>query len=113
MDVYANRTNAIAFCLHAERHGEEAGGRILSAETAGSGIAIRNAFAGELLRIFARARHATRRAKWDEGLKLLAGNPSKGNKAPDEQRRLGSLRLGILFHHAARSWVCYYSTSET
>jgi hypothetical protein len=72
----------IAVCLHAGRHGEDAGGRMLSADTAASAIALADWFAGEQLRILARGRHAARRAKRDEVLELLADNP-KGIAARD------------------------------
>jgi hypothetical protein len=42
-------------------------------------------FAGEQLRILSRGRHAARRAKRDEALKLLADNP-KGTTAREVQR---------------------------
>ena len=65
----------IAVCLHAGIHGEDAGGRMLTADTAASAIALADWFAGEQLRILARGRHAARRAKRDEVLELLADNP--------------------------------------
>jgi hypothetical protein len=64
----------IAVCLHAGLHGNEAGERMLAAETAASAIALADWFAGEQLRILARGRHAARRAKRDEVLELLADN---------------------------------------
>ena len=77
--TYAARWNEqawrIAVCLHAGLHGEHAGGRMLSADTAASAIALADWFAGEQLRILARGRHAARRAKRDEVLALLADNP--------------------------------------
>ena len=78
--TYAARWNEqawrIAVCLHAGLHGEDAGGRMLSADTAASAIALADWFAGEQLRILARGRHAARRAKRDEVLALLADNPT-------------------------------------
>lgn len=76
----------IAVCLHAGLHGEDAGGRMLAADTAASAIALADWFAGEQLRILARGRHAARRAKLDEVLELLADNP-KGITARDVQRK--------------------------
>ena len=77
--TYAARWNEqawrIAVCLHAGLHGDDAGGRMLSADTAASAIALADWFAGEQLRILARGRHAARRAKRDEVLALLADNP--------------------------------------
>ncbi len=77
--TYAARWNEqawrIAVCLHAGLHGEDAGGQMLSADTAASAIALADWFAGEQLRILARGRHAARRAKRDEVLALLADNP--------------------------------------
>jgi hypothetical protein len=77
--TYAARWNEqawrIAVCLHAGLHGEDAGGRMLSADTAASAIALADWFAGEQLRILARGRHAARHAKRDEVLELLADNP--------------------------------------
>ncbi len=66
-------------------HGEDAGGRMLAADTAASAIALADWFAGEQLRILARGRHAARRAKRDEVLALLADNP-KGITARDVHR---------------------------
>ena len=87
--TYAARWNEqawrIAVCLHAGLHGEDAGGRMLSADTAASAIALADWFAGEQLRILARGRHAARRAKRDEVLELLADNP-KGITARDVHR---------------------------
>lgn len=65
----------IAVCLHAGLHGEDAGGRMLSEETAASAIAIADWFAGEQLRILEGGRHAARRAKRDKVMELLADNP--------------------------------------
>lgn len=65
----------LAVCHHAGLHGEGAGGRMLSAESAAAAIALADWFAGEQLRILARGRHAARRAKRDEVLELLADNP--------------------------------------
>src|ERR1019366_2725497 len=77
--TYAARWNEqawrIAVCLHAGLHGEAAGARMLSADTAASAIALADWFAGEQLRILERGRHAARRAKRDEVLELLADNP--------------------------------------
>ena len=77
---YAARWNEqawrIAVCLHAGLHGEDAGGRMLAADTAASAIALADWFAGEQLRILARGRHAARRAKRDEVLALLADTPN-------------------------------------
>jgi hypothetical protein len=75
----------IAVCLHAGLHGEDAGGRMLAADTAASAIALADWFADEQLRILARGRHAARRAKLDEVLKLLVDNP-KGITARDVLR---------------------------
>jgi hypothetical protein len=87
--TYAARWNEqawrIAVCLHAGLHGENAGGRMLAADTAASAIALADWFAGEQLRILARGRHAARRAKRDEVLELLADNP-KGIRASDVYR---------------------------
>ena len=87
--TYAARWNEqawrIAVCLHAGLHGEDAGGRMLAADTAASAIALADWFAGEQLRILARGRHAARRAKRDEVLELLADNP-KGITARDVHR---------------------------
>jgi hypothetical protein len=55
----------IAVCLHAGLHGEDAGGRMLAADTAASAIVLADWFAAEQLRILARGRHAARRAKSD------------------------------------------------
>jgi len=89
VSTYAARWNEqawrIADCLHAGLHGEDAGGRMLAADTAASAIALADWFADEQLRILARGRHATRRAKLDEVLKLLADNP-KGLTARDVHR---------------------------
>jgi len=77
--TYAARWNEqawrMAVCLHAGLHGADAGERMLAADTAASAIALADWFAGEQLRILARGRHAARRAKRDEVLKLLADNP--------------------------------------
>lgn len=77
--TYAARWNEqawrMAVCLHAGLHGEDAGARMLSADTAASAIALADWFAGEQLRILERGRHAARRAKRDEVLELLADNP--------------------------------------
>ena len=77
--TYAARWNEqawrMAVCLHAGLHGADAGARMLAADTAASAIALADWFAGEQLRILARGRHAARRAKRDEVLKLLADNP--------------------------------------
>ena len=75
----------IAVCLHAGLHGEDAGERMLAADTAASAIALADWFAGEQLRILARGRHAARRAKRDEVLALLTDTP-KGITARDVQR---------------------------
>ena len=89
VDSYAARWNEqawrMAVCLHAGLHGEHAGERMLSADTAASAIALADWFAGEQLRILERGRHAARRAKRDEVLKLLADNP-KGITARDIHR---------------------------
>jgi hypothetical protein len=89
VDSYAARWNEqawrIAVCLHAGLHGEDAGGRMLAADTAANAIALADWFAGEQLRILARGRHAARRAKRDEVLELLADNP-KGIRASDVYR---------------------------
>jgi Protein of unknown function (DUF3987) len=78
--TYAARWNEqawrIAVCLHAGLHGEDAGNRMLAADTAASAIALADWFADEQLRILARGRHAARRAKLDEVLALLADNPN-------------------------------------
>jgi hypothetical protein len=88
--TYAARWNEqawrIAVCLHAGLHGEDAGGRMLAADTAANAIALADWFAGEQLRILARGRHAARRAKRDEVLELLADNP-KGITARNVQRK--------------------------
>lgn len=47
----------IAVVLHAGLHGEHAGERAMSGDTAASAIAIADWFAGEQLRILARGRH--------------------------------------------------------
>jgi len=73
----------IAVCLHAGLHSEDAGGQMLSAETAASAIALADWFALEQLRILAGGRHAARRAKLDKVLALLADNPPKGITARD------------------------------
>jgi len=77
--TYAARWNEqawrMAVCLHAGLHGEDAGGRMLSADTAASAIALADWFAGEQLRILEGGRHAARRAKRDKVLALLADNP--------------------------------------
>ena len=87
--TYAARWNEqawrIAVCLHAGLHGEQAGERMLAADTAASAIALADWFAGEQLRILARGRHAARRAKRDEVLELLADNP-RGITARDVHR---------------------------
>ena len=87
--TYAARWNEqawrIAVCLHAGLHGEDAVARMLSADTAASAITIADWFAGEQLQILARGRHAARRAKRDEVLKLLADTP-KGITAREVQR---------------------------
>lgn len=87
--TYAARWNEqawrIAVCLHAGLHGDDAGGRMLSADTAASAIALADWFAGEQLRILARGRQAARRAKLDEVLALLTDNP-KGVTARDVHR---------------------------
>jgi len=75
----------IAVCLHAGLHGEDAGGRMLAADTAASAIVLADWFAAEQLRILARGRHAARRAKSYEVLALLADNP-KGVTARDVHR---------------------------
>jgi hypothetical protein len=76
---YAARWNEqawrIAVCLHAGIHGENAGERMLAADTAASAIILADWFAGEQLRILARGRDAARREKFDEVLKLLADTP--------------------------------------
>ena len=88
--TYAARWNEqawrIAVCLHAGLHGEDAGGRMLSADTAASAIALADWFAGEQLRILEGGRHAARRAKRDEVLALLADTP-KGITATDVSRK--------------------------
>ena len=77
--TYAARWNEqawrIAVCLHAGLHSEDAGARMLSADTAASAIALADWFAGEQLRILEGGRHAARRAKRDEVLELLADTP--------------------------------------
>ncbi len=77
--TFAGRWNEqawrIAVCLHAGLHGEDAGARMLAADTAASAIAIADWFAGEQLRILDSGRHAARRAQCDEVLELLADNP--------------------------------------
>jgi Protein of unknown function (DUF3987) len=87
--TYAARWNEqawrIAVCLHAGLHGEDAGERMLAADTAASAIALTDWFANEQLRILARERHAARRAKLDEVLELLADTP-KGITARDAHR---------------------------
>jgi len=87
--TYAARWNEqawrIAVCLHAGLHGEHAGERTLTADTAASAIALADWFAGEQLRILEGGRHAARRAKRDEVLALLADNP-KGITARDVHR---------------------------
>lgn len=87
--TYAARWNEqawrIAVVLHAGLHGDYAGERMLSADTAASAIALADWFAEEQLRILARGRHAARRAKLDEVLELLADNP-KGITARDVHR---------------------------
>jgi hypothetical protein len=87
--TYAARWNEqawrMAVCLHAGLHGEDAGGRMLAADTAASAIALADWFAGEQLCILARGRHAARRAKRDEVFELLADNP-KGIRASDVYR---------------------------
>jgi hypothetical protein len=75
----------IAVCLHAALHGEDAGGRMLVADTVASAIALADWIAGEQLCILARGRHAARRAKRDEVLELLA-DTSKGITAREVQR---------------------------
>jgi hypothetical protein len=89
MTTFAARWNEqawrIAVCLHAGLHGEDAGGRMLAADTAANAIALADWFAGEQLRILARGRHAARRAKLDEVLELLADNPN-GITARDVHR---------------------------
>ena len=75
----------IAACLHTGLHGEEAGGRILAADTAASAIALADWFADEQLRILARGRHAAHRAKRDEVLELLVDKPN-GITARDVHR---------------------------
>jgi len=75
----------MAVCLHAGLHGEDAGGRMLAADTAESAIALADWFAGEQLRILAGGRHAARRAKRDKVLDLLADNPAKGITARGAQ----------------------------
>lgn len=89
VSTYAARWNEqawrIAVCLHAGHHGEDAGGRMLAADTAASAIALADWFAGEQLRILARGRHAARRAKFDEVLALLADKPT-GITARDVHR---------------------------
>ena len=72
----------IAACLHAGLHCEDAGGRLLSANTAESAIAIADWFAGEQLKILASGRHAARQAKRDKVLGLLAEKPM-GVRASD------------------------------
>jgi hypothetical protein len=78
--TYAARWNEqawrIAVCLHAGLYGENAGERKLEADTAASAIALADWFAVEQLRILARGRHAARRAKRDEVLKLLVETPT-------------------------------------
>ena len=78
----------IAVCLHAGLHGEQAGERMLSAETAADAITLADWFAGEQLRILSRGREKARRAKRNEVLELLADTP-KGITARDIQRGLG------------------------
>jgi hypothetical protein len=89
VNTFAARWNEhawrIAVCLHAGIHGEHAGERMLAADTAASAIALADWFAEEQLRILARGRHAARRAKRDEVLKLLADTP-KGITARDIHR---------------------------
>ena len=87
--TYAARWNEqawrIAACLHAGLNGADAGGRMLSAGTAASAIALADWFAGEQLRILAGGRHAARRAKHVAVLELLADSP-KGITARDVHR---------------------------
>ncbi len=87
--TYAARWNEqawrIAVCLHAGLHGEHAGERTLVEDTAASAIALAEWFAGEQLRILEGGRHAARRTKRDEVLKLLADTP-KGITARDVHR---------------------------
>ncbi|MGH7989715.1 MAG: DUF3987 domain-containing protein, partial [Limisphaerales bacterium] len=87
--TYAARWNEqawrIAVCLHAGLHGEDAGERMLEADTAAKAIALADWFANEQLRILARGRYAARRAMFDEVLKLLVDAP-RGITVRDVQR---------------------------
>ena len=76
----------IAVCLHAGKHGEDAGGKTLEVETAASATVLADWFAVEQLRILARGREAARRVKCDEVLALLAERPN-GITARDVQRK--------------------------
>ncbi len=76
----------IAVCLHAGLHREDAGERMLAADTAASAIALADWFTGEQLQILARGRHEARRAKFDEVLALLADKPADGVTARDVYR---------------------------
>ena len=88
--TYAARWNEqawrIAVCLHAGLHGEDAGERMMDAETVASATALANWFADEQLRILAGGRHAARRAKRDKVLELLADTP-KGITATEVSRK--------------------------
>jgi hypothetical protein len=75
----------IAVCLHAGMHGEDAGKRMLAADTAASAITLADWFAEQQLQILARGRHAARRARRDEVVKLL-GNTPEGITARDVHR---------------------------
>lgn len=77
----------IAVCLHAGRHGTEAGERKLSLETANAAIEIADWFSFRQLEILAAGRQAAREAKRIKVLELLGMRP-KGISARDVQREL-------------------------
>lgn len=89
--TYAARWNEqawrIAVCIHAGKHGEYAGERMMDLDTAQCAIRLADWFSGEQLRILAGGRHAAKTAKRDEVLGLLADNPA-GITHRDVQRAL-------------------------
>jgi hypothetical protein len=88
--TYAARWNEqawrIAVCLHAGLHGEDAGKRMMDADTARRAITLADWFAAEQLQILSAGRHAARQSLLDQVLGLLADKPT-GIRASDVYRK--------------------------
>jgi len=86
---YAARWNEqawrIAVCIHAGKHGANAGERNLDLATAQAAITLADWFAGQQMEILAVGRFAAKRARQDQVLGMLADKPD-GITARDVQR---------------------------